>query len=402
MQNYVSIIKNNGGIKPVSDELLLPLIVPQKRLLLGPGPSNLSERVIRAISNPLVGHMHAETFKMMDDIKAGLQYVFQTNNRLTLAISASGHSGMEACLANLLEPTDTILIIKAGLWGERAQEMSERLGAHVETLTIPLGSAVTHQQFESAMKKFKPAVVFLTHSESSTGLKQPLIGFGDIVRRYEALLIVDAVASLGGEPFFMDAWKIDAAYTGSQKVIGAPPGLTPISLNSRAERKLLLRKNKVPVFYWDMKELGNYWNCFKEPVRRYHHTISATLVYGLREGLAQLAEEGLESSWQRHAVAAKKLREGFEARGLELFVKEPENRLNTITAIVVPPGVDCQFVTRRMMEKWNIEIAGGLGPTAGKIFRIGLMGTNANLKNVDDVLHALDDVLKYSTRHSRL
>ncbi|XP_044586347.1 alanine--glyoxylate aminotransferase isoform X2 [Cotesia glomerata] len=393
-------IKKAGGLKPVSNELLQPMKVP-KRLLLGPGPSNLSERVIKAISNPLLGHMHLETFKMMDDIKAGLQYAFQTNNRLTLAISATGHSGMEASLANLLEPTDTILIIKAGLWGERAQEMAKRIGARVEILEIALGVAATLEEFEAAMIKYKPAVVFLTHSESSTGLKQPLIGFGDVVRRHDALLIVDAVASLGGEPFFMDAWKIDAAYTGSQKVIGAPPGLTPISFNERAERKLFLRKTKSPVFYWDMEELGNYWNCFSEPVRRYHHTISATLVYGLREGLAQLAEEGLEASWHRHKIAAKKLQEGLKARKLEFFVKEPENRLNTITAIVVPPGVDPQLVTGRMMKKWNIEIAGGLGPTSGKIFRIGLMGINANLLIVDKLLQALDEVLSFA-RQSRL
>ncbi|CAG5089737.1 Similar to AGXT: Serine--pyruvate aminotransferase [Cotesia congregata] len=400
MQSYASTIKKAGGLKPVNNELLQPMKVP-KRLLLGPGPSNLSERVIKAISNPLLGHMHLETFKMMDDIKAGLQYAFQTNNRLTLAISATGHSGMEASLANLLEPTDTILIIKAGLWGERAQEMAKRIGAHVEILEIALGVAATLEEFEAAMIKYKPAVVFLTHSESSTGLKQPLIGFGDVVRRHDALLIVDAVASLGGEPFFMDAWKIDAAYTGSQKVIGAPPGLAPISFNERAERKLFLRKTKSPVFYWDMEELGNYWNCFSEPVRRYHHTISATLVYGLREGLAQLAEEGLEASWYRHKLAAKKLQEGLKARKLEFFVKEPENRLNTITAIVVPPGVDPQLVTRRMMKKWNIEIAGGLGPTSGKIFRIGLMGINANLLIVDKLLQALDEVLSFA-RQSRL
>ncbi|KAG8042745.1 hypothetical protein G9C98_005385 [Cotesia typhae] len=289
MQSFALTIKKAGVLKPVSDELLQSMKVP-KRLLLGPGPSNLSERVIKAISNPLLGHMHLETFKMMDDIKVGLQYAFQTNNRLTLAISATGHSGMEASLANLLEPTDTILIIKAGLWGERAQEIAKRIGARV---------TVTLEEFEAAIIKYKPAVVFLTHSESSTGLKQPLIGFGDVVRR----------------------------------------------------RKLFLRKTKSPVFYWDMEELGNYWNCFSEPVRRYHHTISATLVYGLREGLAQLAEEGLEASWNRHKLAAKKLQEGLKARKLEFFVKEPENRLNTITAIVVPPGVDPQLVTRRMMKK---------------------------------------------------
>ncbi|XP_074107141.1 alanine-glyoxylate aminotransferase isoform X1 [Cotesia typhae] len=400
MQSFALTIKKAGVLKPVSDELLQSMKVP-KRLLLGPGPSNLSERVIKAISNPLLGHMHLETFKMMDDIKVGLQYAFQTNNRLTLAISATGHSGMEASLANLLEPTDTILIIKAGLWGERAQEIAKRIGARVEILEIAPGLAVTLEEFEAAIIKYKPAVVFLTHSESSTGLKQPLIGFGDVVRRHDALLIVDAVASLGGEPFFMDAWKIDAAYTGSQKIIGAPPGLAPISFNERAERKLFLRKTKSPVFYWDMEELGNYWNCFSEPVRRYHHTISATLVYGLREGLAQLAEEGLEASWNRHKLAAKKLQEGLKARKLEFFVKEPENRLNTITAIVVPPGVDPQLVTRRMMKKWNIEIAGGLGPTSGKIFRIGLMGINADLLIVDKLLQALDEVLTFA-RQSRL
>ncbi|XP_034941813.1 serine--pyruvate aminotransferase, mitochondrial [Chelonus insularis] len=402
MYNYSSVIRSVGGIKSSPKEILSPLAVPQRRLLLGPGPSNLSPRVIKALSNPLLGHMHPETFKLMDEIKAGLQYAFQTENRLTLAISASGHSGMEACLANLLETGDRILIVKGGLWGERAENMSKRLGARVRTLNTELGVAFTLDQLEIAIDQWKPSVVFLAHSESSTALKQPLIGIGDICHRYEALLIVDTVASLGAEPFFMDAWKIDAAYTGSQKVFGAPPGLTPISFNARAEKKLFSRLTKVKSFYWDMIELGNYWNCFNEPVRRYHHTISATLLYGLREGLAQLIEEGLETSWKRHATAAKKLVEGLQSRELQLYIREPEHRLSTITSVVIPLGIDYKLVLRRLLEKWDIEISGGLGPTVGKIFRIGLMGINAREEVVDRFLIALDEVLTFAKMHSQL
>jgi len=235
----------------------------------------------------------------------------------------------------------------------------------------------------------------VVHAESSTGLRQPLEGVGDLVHRYGALLIVDTVASLGGEVFFADAWGVDAVYTGSQKVLGAPPGITPISFSPRAETKIFSRKTRLPVYYWDMKMLGDYWKCF-DNTTFYHHTISATMVYALREALAILAEEGLEKSWARHLAAKNKLHRELEKRGLEFFVKNPEHRLSTVTAIKMPLGTSGPVIVRRGMEKCNVEISGGLGPTAGKVLRIGLMGINATPDHVDLALNALDEGIKFS------
>ncbi|XP_011307264.1 serine--pyruvate aminotransferase, mitochondrial [Fopius arisanus] len=401
MSDYSGLIKKFGGVKPPPVELLQPLVVPQDRLLFSPGPSNCSPRVLESLKNPVIGHLHPEILKMMDDIKLGIKYMFQTDSRLTLAISAAGHGGMEACLGNLLEPGETVLIVNGGIWGERASDMSRRVGAHVELLTTELGVAFTLDELRVALTKFRPSVVFCTHAESSTGLKQPLIGVGDLVRKYDALLIVDTVASLGGEPFFMDAWCVDAVYTGSQKTLGAPPGITPVSFGPRAEKKILSRKFQIPVYYWDMKLLGTYWNCFDEP-RIYHHTISATLIYGLREGLAQLVEEGLENSWRRHKESADILKEGLTRMGLKFLVKNPDHRLTTVTAFHLPDGVDPGIVTRRCLERFNVEISGGLGPTAGKINRIGVMGVNATPKKVAVVLKALEDALTFAKSHSKL
>ncbi|OXU27396.1 hypothetical protein TSAR_013941 [Trichomalopsis sarcophagae] len=378
-------------------ELLKPLQLPQQRLLTGPGPSNCSQRVLRSLQNQVLGHNQPEILQLMDEIKAGLRYAFQTDNKLTLAVSASGHGGMQAAICNILECGENILIVKAGIWAERAADMAERLGIHVDFMETELGVAFGLREFEEAVNKYWPKAVFVTHSESSTGLKQPLEGLGDIVHKYGGLLIVDTVASLGAEPFFADAWGIDVVYTGSQKALGAPAGITPISFSPAAEKKILTRKSPVPVFYWDMTWLGRYWNCFDpQTPRPYHHTISATLVYGLREALAQLAEEGLAASWARHANVTQKFHEGLARRGYQFFVKQPQHRLKTVTAIMLPNGVEAQPIIRYAMDRYNLEFSGGLGPTAGKVIRIGLMGVNATSGHADLVLRGLDDAVKYA------
>ncbi|XP_012251450.2 alanine--glyoxylate aminotransferase [Athalia rosae] len=377
--------------------LLSPLVVPEKTLM-APGPSNSSTRVLNAMKNQILGHLHPEICEMMDEIKAGLQYVFQTKNRLTLAISASGHGGMEACLGNILEKGETVLISKCGIWGERAANMATRIGAHVEFLETEPGVAFTLDQLELAVRKHRPTAVFVVHAESSTGMKQPLQGVGEIVHRYGGLLIVDTVASLGGEPFYADAWGVDVVYTGSQKVLGASPGITPVTFSPAAEKKIFERRTQVPVYYWDMTILGDYWSCFDKPTRVYHHTISATLVYGLREALAQLAEEGLRNTWARHAAAAERLEKKLSALGLEFFIPNPENRLKTIVSIKIPDGVDWKVVVDHAMKKYRMEIGGGLGPTVGKIFRIGVMGVNASADHVDRLFGALDEGLRYARR----
>ncbi|XP_017584247.1 PREDICTED: serine--pyruvate aminotransferase isoform X2 [Corvus brachyrhynchos] len=344
---------------PPPQGLLRPLAVPE-RLLLGPGPSNVPPRIQAAGGRQLLGHMHPEVLQVMDEIKAGIQYAFQTQNRLTLAISGSGHCAMEAALFNLLEPGDTVLVAINGIWGQRAADIARRLGANVYELLKPPGKYFTPQDIEQGLVQHKPLVLFITHGESSTGVLQPLEGLGELCHRHGCLLLVDAVASLGGAPIFMDQQEIDVLYSGSQKVLNAPPGTAPISFSERAREKLLKRKMKPLSFYLDMGWLANYWGCDEEP-RRYHHTAPINSFFSLREGLAILAEL--------------------------------KARLPTITTVRVPEGYNWKDITAFLMDSHGVEIAGGLGPTVDKVLRIGLMGCNSTGANVDRVLRALQDAL---------
>ncbi|XP_041880510.1 serine--pyruvate aminotransferase isoform X2 [Corvus kubaryi] len=352
---------------PPPQGLLRPLAVPE-RLLLGPGPSNVPPRIQAAGGRQLLGHMHPEVLQVMDEIKAGIQYAFQTQNRLTLAISGSGHCAMEAALFNLLEPGDTVLVAINGIWGQRAADIARRLGANVYELLKPPGKYFTPQDIEQGLVQHKPLVLFITHGESSTGVLQPLEGLGELCHRHGCLLLVDAVASLGGAPIFMDQQEIDVLYSGSQKVLNAPPGTAPISFSERAREKLLKRKMKPLSFYLDMGWLANYWGCDGEP-RRYHHTAPINSFFSLREGLAILAEL--------------------------------KARLPTITTVRVPEGYNWKDITAFLMDNHGVEIAGGLGPTVDKVLRIGLMGCNSTGANVDRVLRALQDALNRCHR-SRL
>ncbi|XP_051482298.1 alanine--glyoxylate aminotransferase [Apus apus] len=376
---------------PPPQGLLRPLAVPE-RLLLGPGPSNVPTRILAASGRQLLGHMHPEVLQVMDEIKAGIQYAFQTRNPLTLAISGTGHCAMEAALLNLLEQGDTALVAINGIWGQRAAEIGRRLGADVHELLKPPGEYFTPGDIEEGLAQHKPSVLFITHGESSTGVLQPLEGLGQLCHRYGCLLLVDAVASLGGAPIFMDQQEIDILYTGSQKVLNVPPGSAPISFSQRAREKMLRRKTKPQSFYLDMAWLANYWGCDGEP-RRYHHTAPINSLFSLREGLSMLAEMGLERSWERHQEHCAQLCQGLRDLGLELFVKEEKARLPTITTVKVPEGYDWKEITAFLMDTCAIEIAGGLGPTAGKVLRIGLMGCNSTRSNVERVLGALRDAL---------
>ncbi|XP_075616725.1 alanine--glyoxylate aminotransferase isoform X1 [Balearica regulorum gibbericeps] len=383
---------------PPPQGLLRPLAVPE-RLLLGPGPSNVPPRILAAGGRQLLGHMHPEVLQVMDEIKAGIQYAFQTQNRLTLAISGTGHCAMEAALLNLLEHGDTTMVAVNGIWGQRAADIARRLGADVHELLKPPGEYFTLRDIEEGLVRHKPLVLFITHGESSTGVLQPLEGLGELCHRHGCLLLVDAVASLGGAPIFMDQQEIDVLYSGSQKVLNAPPGSAPISFSERAREKMLRRKMQPPSFYLDMGWLANYWGCDGE-ARRYHHTAPINSFFSLREGLAVLAELGLESSWERHRANCAQLCQGLRDLGLELFVKE-EARLPTITTVSVPEGYDWKEITAFLMDNHAIEIAGGLGPSVGKVLRIGLMGCNSTSSNVDRVLCALQDALRRCHR-SRL
>ncbi|KAL8187588.1 UNVERIFIED_CONTAM: hypothetical protein K2H54_051543 [Gekko kuhli] len=302
----------------------------------------------------------------MHEIKLGIQYAFQTQNPLTLAVSGTGHCAMEAAFLNIVEHGDKVLIAVNGFWGERATDIAKRLGADVYQLVKVPGEYFTLEEIEKSLVQHAPVLFFITHGESSTGVVQPLDGLGELCHRHNCLLLVDAVASLGGTPVFMDQQGIDILYSGSQKVLSAPPGASPISFSMRA---------------------------------RYHHTAPINTFFGLREGLAILAEQGLDNFWKHHKETSLYLCEGLQKLGLQFFVKEPEARLPTITTISVPKGYDWKEVTEYIMKNHGIEVSGGLGPSAGKVFRIGLMGYNCTKFNVDRVLHALEDAFQHCLKN---
>ncbi|ELV12244.1 serine--pyruvate aminotransferase [Tupaia chinensis] len=379
---------------PPPQRLLGPLSVPS-RLLLGPGPSNLAPRVLAAGGLQMIGHMHKEMYQIMDEIKQGIQYVFQTRNPLTLAIS--GHCVLEAALCNLLEPGDSFLVGVNGIWGQRAVEIGERVGAHVHPMVKEPGSHYTLQEVEEGLAKHKPVLLFLTHGESSSGVLQPLDGYGELCHRYRCLLLVDAVASLGGVPIFMDQQGIDVLYSGSQKVLNAPPGTALISFSEEAKKKIYSRKTKPVSFYLDIKWLANFWGCDDQP-RMYHHTTPVIGLYALREGLALIAEKGLETSWRQHREAMTHLHERLQGLGLQLFVKDPALRLPTVTTVAVPAGYDWRDIVSYLIDHFNIEVTGGLGPSLGKVLRIGLLGCNATRENVDRVSDALREALQHCPR----
>jgi alanine-glyoxylate transaminase/serine-glyoxylate transaminase/serine-pyruvate transaminase len=369
-----------------------PIHVPLKTMT-GPGPSNVCDRVLQAQALPTIGHLHPEFTKVMDDIKVGVQYLFQTQNPMTLALSATGHAAMECVMTNMLEPGKVVLIANNGIWGVRSKDMAQRQGATVEELNTPTGSNFTLSELEEGVKKYKPDMLFVTHGESSTGVVQPLEGVGAMCHAHNCLLAVDTVASCGGVPLEADKLEIDVIYTGSQKVLGVPPGTAPISFSPRATEHFKLRKTPPRSFYLDLGWLGEYWNCWPGKGRVYHHTGPVNSMYALREGLAILAEEGLENCWRRHRVCADRLHEGLDQLGLQLFVTNPAARLPTVNTIKVPEGVDWKAVSDYCMQKHLVEISGGLGPTAGKVWRIGVMGNNANIKTISKVLDTFKEAL---------
>lgn len=334
----------------------------------------------------------------MDDIKLGIQYAFQTQNNLTLAVSGSGHCAMETAIFNVVEKGEVVLVATKGIWGERAADIAQRIRADVRLLSKAPGEGFTLKEIEKGLAEHKPSLLFITHGESSSGVVQPLDGLGDLCHRYNCLLLVDSVASLGGAPIYMDKQGIDILYSGSQKVLNAPPGTAPISFSEAASKKIFSRKTKPPSLYVDLNWLANYWGCDGKP-RIYHHTGPVTNFYSLREGLAILAEKGLERSWEQHREIALTFHKGLEALGLKLFVKDPALRLPTVTTIQVPDGYQWKDITTYIMGKYSIEITGGLGPSAGKVLRIGLMGYNATKANVDRVLEALRDALQHCPKN---
>jgi alanine-glyoxylate transaminase/serine-glyoxylate transaminase/serine-pyruvate transaminase len=366
---------------------LAPLEIPD-RLLLGPGPSNAHPAVLQAMNTPPVGHLDPAFLGLMDEIQSLLRYVWQTENSLTIAVSGTGTAAMEATIANVTEPGDVVLVGVSGYFGNRLVDMAGRYGADVRTITKPWGQVFTLDELRTALETHRPAILALVHAETSTGARQPLEGVGELCREFDCLLLLDTVTSLGGVPIFLDEWGVDLAYSCSQKGLGCPPGASPFTMSPRATEKLQQRRNKVANWYLDMSLLSKYWGSD----RTYHHTAPINLYYALREALRLLAEEGVENSWTRHQKNVEYLWQRLEDLGLSLHV-EREFRLPTLTTVCIPPGVDGKAISRQLLNEYNIEIGGGLGELAGKVWRVGLMGFNSRPESVDRLVEALEQVL---------
>jgi alanine-glyoxylate transaminase/serine-glyoxylate transaminase/serine-pyruvate transaminase len=363
---------------------------PSPRLLLGPGPSMVPPRVLRAMATPLVGHLDPDFVAILADIQALLRQVFQTRNRLTLAVSGTGTAAMEAALANLVEPGDPLLACVHGFFGDRLAEIARRQGAEVVRLEAPWGQTFDVDEISRALQARPARIVTLVHAETSTGARQPdIAAVAEVCHRHEALLVLDCVTSLGGLPVEVDAWGVDVAYGAAQKCLSAPPGLAPITVSPRAEEKLRTRRTPVASFYLDLSLLDKYW-C-ESPA--YHHTAPISLAYALREALRLVDEEGLPARFARHQRNAERLWAGLEQLGLPLLMP-PELRLPSLSTPVLPAGVDDAGLRRRLLHDFNIEVAGGFGPLAGKVWRIGLMGYSSRPENVVTLLGALAELLK--------
>jgi alanine-glyoxylate transaminase/serine-glyoxylate transaminase/serine-pyruvate transaminase len=335
-----------------------------------------------------IGHLDPLYLELMLEVQELLRYAWQTDNRLTLPMSGTGSAAMEAAIANMIEPGDRVVVAVNGYFGLRLADMAGRYGAEVITIERPWGEAFSLEEIGAALEAHHPTLLAIVHAETSTGICQPLEGIGDLCRAHDALLLVDTVTSLGAVPLFLDDWKIDLAYSCSQKGLSCPPGLGPFSMGPRAEQKLANRKGKVPNWYLDVSLLNNYWGSD----RVYHHTAPVNMNYGMREALRLLAEEGLEQAWARHRSNAERLWTGLERLGLQLLVPEPL-RLPTLTTVKIPEGVDGKSFSRHLLDHFGIEVGGGLGVLAGKVWRIGLMGYNSTPANVDRLLNLLESEL---------
>ena len=361
---------------------------PPSRVLLGPGPSPVEDRILQAMAAPILGHLDPIFLQCMDDVQALLRYVFETQNRVTIPISATGSAGMEAALVNSIEPGDQVIVCINGVFGQRMLDIVERAGGKPIVIEAAWGEAFKLDVLEATLNSSDPRALAIVHAETSTGVLQDLSGLAEITHRRGALLIVDAVTSLGGHPVGVDRNEIDICYSGTQKCLGAPPGLSPITFSERALDRIRSRHSKVESWYLDITMVERYWG----EDRTYHHTAPISMNYALREALRIVHEEGLEARWHRHELNHRALVAGIEAMGLRMSVA-PEQRLWSLNAISVPEGVDDARIRARLLEE-NIEIGGGLGPLKGRIWRVGLMGSGSSRQNVLLVLEALSRALK--------
>lgn len=364
---------------------------PPVRTLMGPGPSDVHPRVLAAMSRPTIGHLDPKFVEMMDEVKVLLQYAFQTKNELTMPVSAPGSAGMETCFVNLVEPGDKVVVCVNGVFGGRMKENVERLGGIAIVVEDAWGDPVDANKVADAFAKNPDAkILAFVHAETSTGALSDARALVALAHQHNALAIVDAVTSLGGVPLNVDEWDIDAIYSGTQKCLSCPPGLSPISFSDRAVAKIKARRTKVASWFLDLTLVMGYWGAGAK--RTYHHTAPVNALYGLHEALLMLQEEGLEKSWARHEHHHRALRAGLESLGFEYIGKDGA-RLPQLNAVKLPAGVDEVKLRSILLNEFNLEIGAGLGALAGKIARIGLMGHASNNRNVMFCLAAIKAAL---------
>ena len=365
-----------------------PAFTPPKRLLMGPGPSDVAPSVLKAMSAPLLGHLDPVFVKMMDEIKAMLRSVFLTANEMTFPVSGTGSAGMEFCFVNLIEPGDDVVIGVNGVFGARMVDVAERCGAKVTKVEAAWGRIIEAQQIADALRHTRPKLVAVVHAETSTGALTPVEEISRLARDVGALMLLDTVTSLGGCPVRLDEWGIDAVYSGTQKCLSCPPGLSPVSLSARAMEVASHRRKKAQSWYLDVNLLASYWG----QERVYHHTAPISMNYALHEALRLVLIEGLEHRWRRHEENHLALKNGLRAMGLGLASQEG-HQLWQLNAVTVPEGVDEAAVRKALLSDYSIEIGAGLGPMKGKIWRVGLMGETSTRANVKSFLSALGKIL---------
>ena len=368
-------------------ESAMPVVPP--RILLGPGPSMVNARVLRAMMSPMIGYLDPDFLLIMDELSVLLKRVFQTEESLTIALSGTGSAGMEAGISSLLEPDDTVVMCINGFFGERMADMATRVGADVVALRSEWGQPFPIEMLEEELRRHADVKMVTTvHAETSTGLLQPLDDISRLATAHDALFMVDAVTSLGGTEVAVDSWNADYCYSATQKCLACPPGLAPVALSPKAHQAVVDRDSKPASWYLDLGLIANYWSYDHV----YHHTAPVSLILGLREGLRVILEEGLEARYDRHRNNSAALRAGLEALGLSLVVPEGY-RLDQITSVWIPDGIDDTQVRQALLRDYRIEIGRGLGEFAGKVWRIGLMGESSRPEYVLGVLAALEEIL---------
>ncbi len=376
----------------------VPDLNPPTRLLCGSGPTNPDPRVLRAMAAPVLGQFDPAFTAIMTEVMDLGRQVFRSRNPRTFPISGTGRAGMEAAIASLVEPGDRVLVANCGRFGDLFVDLAKRYGAQVNQVTAEWGQIIDPAQIEDALRRTPAKIVALVHGETSTGMLQPMMEeIGRMCRRHDALLVVDAVVTLGGIPVDVDAWGVDlgsagtqkCVAAGTQKCVGCPSGMAPLTYNARAEQAIVSRKTPIISNYFDLAQLQRYWS----PERLNHHTLPTSMTYGLREALRLIVEEGLETRWARHQRVGEALKRGLEAMGIQLF-GDSAHRLPMITAMMIPEGVPDEAGRARLLEEFGIEVATAFGPLRGRIWRIGTMGYNAELSTVLRVLTALESVLR--------